>query len=653
MDLHLDFETYCDLNLKTVGLYRYVEHPSFSVLCVAWKLGAKPVRSAVPKDRNDLPDELKQALTDRAWQGHAWNAAFETAVLWEYFGVKAANPLSCTMQRALAYGLPARLDRAGDALGLTVVKDTAGKRLMMRMTKPCLTDEECAAWHAKFGPAEFSQLLRYCEQDVLAEEAIGKVIPPLTPDERALSALDFRMNRTGVGVNLYRVRALRDIATKASMAEAQRCATLTGGAVTSPGTQTAKLLAWLQASGVPFLPDLARASVEEALAALPVSYWGSGAREVLEIRLRAARASVRKLDAMLAMGNPLRGQFQFLGAGRTGRWSGRGVQVQNLPRVPKGFLPDNFIAGSAVGVNALDGVSWSLRSCLQAADPSQSILWGFDFSQIEARVLAWLAGQQDVLQVFRSGTDIYVWAAGQVGSQNRQLGKVLTLALGYGMGAVKLRETARKVYGVDLTPEQAESLKGTWRMQNRHIVGFWGSIEQAAWEAVAARGRTVAAWGGVSFTCTAKTLQMRLPSGRTLYYHAPALQSSVGGVRVDTLTYMGTEAGGGWGRQHTWGGKLAENATQAVARDIMAEAMLRVQHRLGRVPVMTVHDELVYSIALTDVAGPQKAGDSIEQVVMEAPAWAGGLPIDGEAKWMQRYGAGIPLDVVCGTAGKP
>jgi DNA polymerase len=278
----------------------------------------------------------------------------------------------------------------------------------------------------------------------------------------------------------------------------------------------------------------------------------------------------------------------------------------------------------------LDCVSWSLRSCLKATD-DQRLLWGFDFSQIEARVLAWLAGQNDVLAVFASGEDVYVWAAAQFGSQDRQLGKVLVLALGYGMGATKLRETARRNYGVSLTEAQAESFKAGWRASNRHIVRYWEGMELAAKQAVLKRGQVFAVGGsGVAFTCSARTLQMRLPSGRVLYYHNPSIDRDTG-----RLQYWGTELGR-WAKLGTWGGKLAENATQAAARDIMSEAMLRVWRRNRLVPCMTVHDELVYAL----VTNPMSCR-VLHDMMLEAPPWAGGLPIAGESKLMERYGVTV------------
>jgi len=446
------------------------------------------------------------------------------------------------------------------------------------------------------------------------------------------------MNNAGIWLDIGTVRALTEAARVAERLEGRRAAELTGGKVTNPGTQDARLGAWLETQGFR-LDNVARPTIEGMLD----NHGDELSPEVVEmlwIRLRTARRSNRKLARMLEMtssGDRLRGQFQFLGAARTGRWSGRGIQPQNLPRIPDGFSPLEFIAMASAGVASdnggadtldavtpapvLDCVSWSLRACLGASAAEQ--MWGFDFSQIEARVLAWLAGQQDVLDVFRSGEDVYVWCARQFGSQNRQLGKVLILALGFGMGAAKLKDTAWKAHGLRMTLEEASRFKDQWRRQNPRITAFWREIEAAARGAVLQRGRTFPVLPSqISLSATAKTLKMALPSGRCLYYHKPRIDE------MGALRYWGEEKGQ-WVERRTWGGTLAENATQAVARDIMSEAMLRVSERMGRAPLMCVHDEIVYAA--------DGSSEQLEKLVRQAPEWAGGLPIDGKVKLMARY----------------
>ena len=640
-DLHLDFETYCDLDLKKVGIRRYVDHPSFKLLCSAWQIDG--VLGAV-YSLMEKPTDLFAALQRSNIQAHAFNAAFETAVL-ERLGVVPANPISCTMQRALAYGLPGNLEGAAAALQGTVPgqirqKDKAGHKLMMKLSKP----DKKTGQRPIPTPQEYMALGEYCMRDVEAEADVSAVIPKLSAAEAELSGLDRLMNERGMFVDRRRVGELMQVAKAADQIDATRCAVLTSGAVTSPGSETAKFLAWFNANGLS-IPDIARNTIEEALQTVAVA---APVREALEIRLRAAKGSVKKLGRMLDMSDHVGricGQFQFNGAGRTRRWSGRGIQPQNLPRVPKGFDVSlfNSNARAALGPSLqetaaaldtvapaplLDCVSWSLRSCITG--PPHTTLWGFDFSQIEARVLAWLAGQKDVLDQFRSGEDIYVWAANRFQSNNRQLGKVLVLALGFGMGAAKLQETAKKQYGLPLTLGEADIFKTAWRSQNKMIVAFWAHMEEAARQAIVARDRVVSVMGsGIVFRCTARTLQMRLPSGGVLYYHKPSIDTSTG-----ELNYWGPGLGNKWEKQKTYGGKLAENATQAVARDVMAEAMLRIWRYASAVPMMTVHDEIVYAVP----DGNEAVFDVYKNFALDAPMWAGGLPIAGEAKVMTRYG---------------
>ena len=635
-NLHIDFETACTLDLTAVGLHRYIEDGSFMPLCVAWKLDTNDVRVERLDDGGGLPEALCALLQRADVQAHAWNAAFEDEILRKYYGVHLAQPLSCTMQRGLAYGLPAKLERAGPALGCRWTKDMAGHKVMKRMSR-----EPGAVWPE----ADWNALLKYCMQDVLAEAEIAGLIPELSAAERALSEVDRAMNNRGVWIDTSAVKLLADVADDAQRHEAARATCISGGTVTSPGTQTDRLTAWLTGKGLA-IPDVKRDTVKEALAKASTASTASAlvdadAVEMLGIRLRTARASTKKLAGVLervSSGDRLRGQFQFLGAARTGRWAGRGVQLQNLPRVPPGFDPLSFISTARVSevtqalgsldamapFPVLDCVSWSLRACLGPGPGPGGALWGFDFSQIEARVLAWLAGQQDVLQVFRSGNDVYVWAAKQFGSDNRQLGKVLILALGYGMGAVKLRDTAWKNYRVTMTAAEAAKFHREWRQRNPRIVAFWDTIGAAARDAILNPGTAYPVLpSAIALRASRKTLKMILPSGRILYYHRPRVEAHQG------ITYWGEEKSQ-WVQRRTWGGTLAENATQAVARDIMAEAMMRAVTRASAVPLMTVHDELVY--------WEGGDGEALERLMKEAPMWAGGLPIDGEVKVMSRYG---------------
>ena len=464
------------------------------------------------------------------------------------------------------------------------------------------------------------------------------MIPQLQPDEAELSALDARMNTSGeLGIDLDRVLALQAVARDAEQQDAARCTAVTAGAVTSPGSQTARLLDWLKGRGVE-LADVARATVEEALVSRET--MAGDVSEVLQIGLRAARASNHKLTRMLAWPTSptcrcgsvpfwCRTNRSLVRAGCAGAKSAAGSQgllarslqpdgarINRRPRVLNAVAPQYWIAFHGA------------RSCLQATDPDR-LLWSFDFSQIEARVLAWLAGQR-----FAGGIRV---RRGRMSGRrsnsvprDRQLGKVLVLA----SALAWCREIAgNRPQGLWREPRTAgrdvQDAVAATELENRGILELDGDGPRAA---ILQQGAVHAVNGsGIAFVCSGKTLQMRLPSGRVLYYHQPRLDMETG-----SIVYWGAEVGDA-GSSSGPGAKAAENATRAVAQDIMAEAMLRCFRRTGLVPCMTVHDELVYAIA-RNTLNDLKAG------MLESPPWAGGLPLAGEHKIQRRYG--VPIQPV-------
>ena len=499
-DLHLDFETYSDLDLTKVGVHRYVADPSFRILCTAWKFAGRATLKAIGAPTRQLVELLQNSSV----RTHAWNAAFETAVL-ARLGITPANTISCSMQRSLSYGLPAKLELAAAALGQAAQKDMQGRKLMLRMSRPLKPG--APPWTV----ADYERLADYCVKDVEAEAAISEIIPQLQPDEIELSRLDAAMNNDGeLGIDLERVCTLQCIAEAAEKADKARCAELTGGAVTSPGTQTARLLKWLAEAGLK-LEDVGRATVEDAL---NDTLWSpqSGVKEVLQIRLRMAKASNAKLARMIEMSDPttqaLRGQFQFTGAGRTGRWSGRGVQVQNMPRVPKHFSPELFyeMAAAAVhdDVHNFDAITpapgaglrvWSLRSCLKATDETQRFV---EFRLFPDR---------------SPGPGLAGRAAGHPGGVRGRGGRLCLggaairfqrPAAGKSAGArPRLRHGGYKAQGDRLeglrgaagAGHTPSGLRSLWRAAQPRIVDFWREMEFAAKQAVLRRGTVVPAGG--------------------------------------------------------------------------------------------------------------------------------------------------------------
>jgi DNA polymerase len=345
-----------------------------------------------------------------------------------------------------------------------------------------------------------------------------------------------------------------------------------------------------------------------------------------------------------APGEPtrVRGMLQFYGAFRTGRWAGRLIQLQNLPRGTVKKIDDAIqmaLSGASVpGMEmffgpALGIVSSALRGCLVSAPGHQLVV--VDFSQIEARVVAWLAGQQDILDVFAAGEDVYVYTARQNGSNDRQLGKVLVLACGFGMSAKKFRDTAR-TYGLILSEEQAERAVKGWRRANAKIVQFWYDCDNAARlvikNADANGNHAPITVGPVQFAMWRGHMLIRLPSGRHLVYRDAKLVP--GRFSDKSISYMGVDQyTRQWSRQHTYGGKLVENITQAVARDIMRDATLGAD-RAGIAVEMLVHDEMVCEV---ETSKAQWALDTLLAIMRTRPAWAPGLPVDGAGWFGERY----------------
>lgn len=626
--LHLDLETYCEANLKAVGAHVYVAHPSFVVTVLAWAFDNGPVKHEVWPITHVPPEISGHIRAGGIVCAH--NSPFEHAILNGFFGVPTSiEQMECSLRRALAWGLPAGLGAAGKALGLSVVKDESEKALMQSMGKP---RKGGVPWH-ETDPARLARLAAYCVQDVEAERALSEAIPDtvLSNFERRVSDLDARSNLKGVLIDLAGVQDLiraSDMAVEALNREAR---TLTGGAVANPGTETAKVMEWLIWGGID-LPDLTKEAVAEALGdkTLPADVV-----RLLELRQLAARSSVKKLQKMvqtMGLDGRVRGLLQYYGAGRTGRWAGRLIQVQNLPRPEKTNVPAVFEALAAghgldpiIYPDPLKTISSCLRGCLVA--PAGMTLLSMDLAQIEARVTAWLAGQQDVIETFRRGEDVYVLAARKVGSLDRQLGKVLTLAAGFGMGGPKFQHTAESQYKLMLTLGEAQAAVTAWRLANPSIKQFWDDLGFLVKNAINKPGR-IYRHPMVQVLCSGGVLMVKKPNGEKLYYHGARLNGG-------EICFMGQDQKTKqWSLQRTYGAKLVENLVQSVARDVMAEAILRIEKNFKLVPIMTLHDEAVYEIPATAVDLPAFLQREFEAV----PAWGLGLPIASEAKCSVRFG---------------
>jgi DNA polymerase len=655
----LDVESTSPLDLKKVGAAKYWAHPETRIICVCYAADDGPVVKWRPGD--PVPYFVPE-LNDYGcgWRVVAHNYLFELNA-WKFqlgpkygWGQLALSTWDCTMARALYWGLPAGLKDVCDAMQLPVQIDSAKKSRILRTARPRSgtgTAADPYVWWHETDPDKLNEVIEDCVRDVEAERALDDKLPELPDRERAVFLIDGAINQRGILVDLGMVDKLEAL-TKAEGARLNAdMARLTNNRAKSTN-QVAVIMDVLNGLGVP-VPSLAKNDVKAALArSMPPA-----AKSILLCRQEAAKASTAKLGAMrhgACADGRCRGLFQFGGAGRTLRWAGRRVQPQNYPRgTVKGLasifalLEQATLSADELSVllpsSVMDAVSSMLRGCL-VASPGHVLVSG-DLAQIEARVVAWLAGQADILAVFASGEDVYVYTANGIGSDNRQLGKVCVLGLGFGMAASTFVETAAS-YGITLTLAEAEAIVSAWRAANYKIVNLWWDVDAAFKEVARGPHGSSAQVGLIGFLKTKKAVRIVLPSGREMTYHNVEVDTDEFGR--DSISYMGVNPKTKkWERIRTYGGRLVENIVQAVARDVMAEAMLALSfaRRIGRghnggppmdVPVLigTVHDEL---LGEAPAAPANAALQTMLTALRTTPAWAPGLPVDASGWTGTRY----------------
>ncbi len=600
----------------------------------------------------------------------------------------------CTAAKAAAHCLPRRLERVGEALNLPVRKDDGGHKLMMKMSKPrALLKSEIdqgyavqldlstglyakkplvdglSVYHDDID--DLRSVGDYCVTDVDVECEVDRRVPDLHPDEQKLWFLDQRINMRGIGVDVGTAEAAIKTVETMSRQGGPRLQALTNGEVEA-ATQRDRLLNWLRAQPECSdldVPDLKKETIESLLREPAIQ--GTRVEEVLHLRQASSKTSISKFAAIVEGHDGdiprLHSTFLFCGAS-TGRWSGKGVQPHNFPR--EGYEPDQ-IEGLVQDIRKQDPtllretynadpmvvLSRSLRNCL-VADPGNT-LYVCDFAAIEARVLAWLADETWKLQAFRDfdtvltydgkgkpvrlGQDMYVLAWQQIKrltgmdiedpKQARQVGKVAELALGYQGGVHAFHSMARN-YGVNVPDETANQIKVAWREAHPSVVSWWYDLQDAAMNAVRNPGSAFRAEKVIFFRPEGKrSLYCRLPSGRCLTYPAVCIKKKASpmGLR-DALFYRGIHSQSGrWVWVDTYGGKLAENITQAVARDCLVVGMFNLE-AAGYPIVMHVHDE-----AVAETRDDFGSVEEVEHLMCRMPAWADGLPIAAEGFCSKRY----------------
>ena len=627
----IDIETYSSAPLPRCGVYRYCDAPDFEILLFSYAFDDEPVQTIDLARGETLPKEVISALEDPDIIKVAYNAQFERVCLSRYLGHWLdPHQWRCTMVMAAYLTLPGRLADAAVALGTTEKKMEEGKDLIRYFSVPCKPSKTNGGRTRNLptdAPEKWAVYRQYNAQDVETERAIRKALEKysLPEQEWELYALDQQINDRGVRVDKKLVK--NAIAVDAVFAQAayQRAKELTG--LENPGSVN-QLKAWLADQDMP-MESLAKKIVQEKAA-----QTDGIVAELLNLRLELSKTSVKKYEAMarcVCRDGRVHGLLQFYGANRTGRWAGRLVQAQNLPQ---NHLPDLELARDIVKIGdeeLLDTLFASVPGTL-----SELIRTAFipkdgcrflvaDFSAIEARVLAWLANEEWVLEEFRGQGKIYEATASRMfhipqesivkGNPNyeyRQKGKQATLSCGYGGGVGAL-----KAMGAKMPEEDMQPLVDAWRAANPNIVAFWNALDRAARAII--RRKTSACIGKVALYWRDDKMFMRLPSGRNLCYQSPHFTENRFGS--DAIGYYAPNAAGQMVVQETFGGKLAENATQAIARDILAHALLTLEKN-GYPVVFHVHDEAVIEMS----NGQGSLGEACRLMAI-APDWAEDLPL--------------------------
>ena len=663
--LNIDIETYSGVDIKRAGAYKYALSPDFEVLLFAYAADGGPVSVVDIKQGENLPPEVLRALFDPAVTKHAYNAAFEWWCLSRWFGLGATYAMTaddwlpqwrCTMLHGLYCGYTAGLAATGEALGLPQDrrKLSTGGALIRTFCVPCKPTKANGGrvrTLPRHEPEKWKLFKEYCQQDVVTEREIGRRLSafPVPDFVQRQWVTDLTINARGVAVDQSLVEGALWCADTVTDRLRREAVSLTG--LDNPNS-VGQLVKWLETEIDEEVPTLRKADVTDLLGRdLP----SDTARRMLEIRQELGKTSCKKYDALesaVCGDGRVRGLLMFYGANRTGRWAGRIVQPQNLPQThlpALSFCRDQvkqrdltmleLVYGSVPGT-----LSQLIRTALVASPGN--LLIDADFSAIEARVIAWLAGEEWVLEVFRTHGKIYEACASQMfgvplesiakGQENyslRQKGKVATLALGYqgstgaliSMGALRM----------GLTEEELPAIVRRWRAANKRIVDLWYALERAAVETIrtgrpsGVRGLTLAMEGDAE--TNQWFLTITLPSGRKLYYARPSL---LPGQHGDSIHYQGMDqTTKKWKDLETYGGKLTENCVQAIARDCLAEAIERLE-AAGYPVVFHVHDEVV--IDRTCTCDGREELDAVCGIMGQPVSWAPGLPLKADG-WVDRY----------------
>jgi DNA polymerase len=645
--ISIDIETFSDIDLGKCGVYRYAESPSFDILLFSYSMDDGQIKLIDLASGEKLPEEIINALMDASIIKTAFNANFERVCLMKYLcrvlGKEVyLDPSSwrCSEVQAAMLGLPLHLEGVAQVLQLEEQKMSEGKALIRYFCMPCKPTAANGGRTRNLpsdAPEKWEQFKAYNIRDVKVELATRKKLEkyPIPEAEHDLYVLDQKINDRGFQADMNFVMQAITCDRQFSVAATEKAYELTG--LENPNS-VAQLKDWLVSRGVE-VESLSKKNVKEL-----VGETEGEVKEALKLRLLMAKTSVRKYEALeraVCSDGRVHGLLQFYGANRTGRWAGRLVQVQNLPQnhledlklardlVKEGRFEDiDLLFGNIPGV-----LSELIRTAFVPKEGHRFIV--ADFSAIEARVISWLAGEKWRLEVFASHGKIYEAAAFMMfhvpieevtkGSPLRQKGKISELACGYGGGVGALKAMGALEMGVE--EDELQGLIDNWRTANPRIVNLWWEVDKAAITAV--KERTKTRTHGIIFTYQSGMLFVTLPSGRNLVYVKPKLMLNKFGR--EGLTYEGIGATKKWERIETYGPKIVENIVQATSRDLLADAMLRLD-QAGFVIVAHVHDEVI-----CEVPEGKSSVEEICSFMSKGPKWAQGLPLTADGYECEFY----------------
>lgn len=636
--LAIDLETRSEIDLTKCGVHRYVEGKKHKILLFCYQFeGDSDVTMIDMATGEQLPPEVLSAIDDPEIIKTAWNAQFERTVIGHNLGrVLSPDSWQCTMVWAAGLSLPLSLKLAAQVLRVEQQKDRAGDALIKKFSVPQKPSKSNGfkEWiEPEDAPEDWDRFKEYCKQDVRTEVSIREKLMsfPLPDREWDYYHMDQRINDRGVMIDTELVHQAIACDLMLSEAMANRAYELTG--LENPNS-VSQLKGWLEERGIE-IESLGKKDVAAMIKEIDKGGLDQEALDMLKLRLQMAKSSVKKYQAAeryTCEDGRARGLFQFYGANRTGRFSGRGIQLQNLPQNHISTLDEarelvrmgEFQMVEHIYGNTPDILSQLIRTMLIPKPGSEFIV--ADFSAIEARVLAWEAGEDWRLEAFRNGADIYCASASQmfgvpvvkhgVNGELRQKGKVAELACGYQGGAGALISMGALDMG--LKESELPDIIDSWREANPHIVSFWWDVEKAATDCVQTHEDQKA--GKLKFQFYSGTLWIVLPSGRRLAYLKPRLQPNRFGRMA--LTFEGTDTGNKWSRGESYGGKLCENCTQAIARDILTEAMWRME-KAGLNIVGHVHDEVIIEAPKDSISV-----EEVCRIMSENPAWCADLPLN-------------------------